>query len=65
MDCVVALDGLVLKEEIAFARRDCFDAFHSHARNLIREIQRVMRVHRDPFEPDVDFIWSHDKKNLR
>lgn len=51
---VVPVTGLVTKEEIAFARRDwhaCCDAFHSHARNRIREIQRVMRVHRDPFEP--------------
>ncbi len=51
---VVTVTGLVTKEEIAFARRDwhaCCDAFHSHARNRIREIQRVMRVHRDPFEP--------------
>ncbi len=51
---VVPVSGLVTKEEIAFARRDwhaCCDAFHSHARNRIREIQRVMRVHRDPFEP--------------
>lgn len=51
---VVPVKGLVTKEEIAFARRDwhaCCDAFHSHARNRIREIQRVMRVHRDPFEP--------------
>lgn len=51
---VVPVNGLVTKEEITFARRDwhaCCDAFHSHARNRIREIQRVMRVHRDPFEP--------------
>jgi hypothetical protein len=54
IDRVVPVDGLVTKEEITFARRDwhaCCDAFHSHARNRIREIQRVMRVHRDPFEP--------------
>ncbi|MGL4094431.1 hypothetical protein [Agrobacterium cavarae] len=51
---LVPIDGLVTEEEIAFARRDwhaCCDAFHAHARNRIREIQRVMRVHRDPFEP--------------
>ncbi len=51
---VVPVDGLVTKEEIALAKRDwqaCCDAFHSHARNRIREIHRVMRVHRDPFEP--------------
>src|SRR5690606_23232992 len=27
------------------------DAFHRHAANRSKEIQRVMRVHRDPFEP--------------
>lgn len=51
---VVPIDGLVTEDEIAFAKRDwhaCCDAFHAHARNRIREIQRVMRVHRDPFEP--------------
>ncbi len=51
---VVPIEGLVTAEEIAFAKRDwhaCCDAFHKHARNRIKEIQRVMRVHRDPFEP--------------
>jgi hypothetical protein len=51
---VVPIDGLVSADEIAFAKRDwhaCCDAFHKHARNRIREIQRVMQVHRDPFEP--------------
>lgn len=27
------------------------DAFHRHAANRSKEVQRVMRVHRDPFEP--------------
>lgn len=51
---VVPIEGLVTADEIAFAKRDwhaCCDAFHKHARNRIKEIQRVMRVHRDPFEP--------------
>lgn len=51
---VIPVDGLVSADEIAFAKRDwhaCCDAFHKHARNRIREIQRVMQVHRDPFEP--------------
>ncbi|GES53210.1 hypothetical protein Rhsp01_58250 [Rhizobium sp. NBRC 114257] len=51
---VIPIEGLVSVEEIAFAKRDwhaCCDAFHAHARNRIKEIQRVMRIHRDPFEP--------------
>jgi hypothetical protein len=51
---VVPIERLVSAEEIAFAKRDwhaCCDAFHAHARNRIKEIQRVMRIHRDPFEP--------------
>ncbi len=46
--------GLVEQEEIDFAARDwhgACDAFHRHAANRSKEIQRVMRVHRDPFEP--------------
>lgn len=46
--------GLVEQEEIAFAARDwhgACDAFHRHAANRSKEIQRVVRVHRDPFEP--------------
>ncbi|UPA26736.1 hypothetical protein [Shinella oryzae] len=48
------IDGLIAPEEIAFATRDwhgACDAFHRHAANRSKEIQRVMRVHRDPFEP--------------
>ncbi len=51
---VIPIEGLVSAEEIAFAKRDwhaCCDAFHAHARNRVKEIQRVMRIHRDPFEP--------------
>ncbi|GES53252.1 hypothetical protein Rhsp01_58680 [Rhizobium sp. NBRC 114257] len=51
---VIPIEGLVSAEEIAFAKRDwhaCCDTFHAHARNRIKEIQRVMRIHRDPFEP--------------
>lgn len=51
---VIPIEGLVSEEEIAFAKRDWHarcDAFHAHARNRIKEIQRVMRIHRDPFEP--------------
>lgn len=45
--------GLIEQEEIDFAARDwhgACDAFHRHAANRSKEIQRVMRVHRDPFE---------------
>lgn len=46
--------GLIEQEEIDFAARDwngACDAFHRHAANRSKEIQRVARVHRDPFEP--------------
>ena len=48
------ISGLIEQEEIEFAVRDwhgACDAFHRHAANRSKEIQRVMRVHRDPFEP--------------
>ncbi|CAN7675415.1 hypothetical protein LJR255_005325 [Pararhizobium sp. LjRoot255] len=48
------IDGLIATEEIEFAARDwhgACDAFHRHAANRSKEVQRVMRVHRDPFEP--------------
>lgn len=48
------IDGLIAPEEIEFASRDwhgACDAFHRHAANRSKEVQRVMRVHRDPFEP--------------
>ncbi|MGV0908423.1 hypothetical protein [Martelella sp. FOR1707] len=48
------IEGLIAPEEIAFASRDwhgACDAFHRHAGYRSKEIQRVMRVHRDPFEP--------------
>ncbi len=48
------IDGLITPEEIEFATRDwhgACDAFHRHAANRSKEVQRVMRVHRDPFEP--------------
>jgi hypothetical protein len=47
------IEGLIAPEEIEFATRDwhgACDAFHRYA-NRSREVQRVMRVHRDPFEP--------------
>ena len=51
---VTPIGGLIEQEEIESAARDwhaACDAFHRHAANRSKEIQRVMRVHRDPFEP--------------
>ena len=51
---VKPIEGLIAPEEIEAASRDwhgACDAFHRHAANRSREVQRVMRVHRDPFEP--------------
>ncbi len=51
---VKPIEGLITTDEIASARRDWHGAceeFHRHAANRSKEIQRVMRVHRDPFEP--------------
>jgi hypothetical protein len=51
---VQPIEALIAPEEIEFAARDwhgACDAFHRHAANRSKEIQRVMRVHRDPFEP--------------
>ncbi|WP_206427942.1 hypothetical protein [Rhizobium sp. CIAT894] len=48
------IEGIIAQEEIEFAARDwhgACDAFHRHAASRSKEIQRVMRVHRDPFEP--------------
>jgi len=48
------IEGLITPEEIEFASRDWHGAcgtFHRHAAKRSKEIQRVMRVHRDPFEP--------------
>jgi hypothetical protein len=51
---VKPIEGLITTDENAAARRDWHGAcedFHRHAANRSKEIQRVMRVHRDPFEP--------------
>lgn len=48
------IPGLVSPEEIEAARADwngACDAFFKHATGRAKEIQRVARVHRDPFEP--------------
>lgn len=46
--------GLISAEEIAATQKDCHAACEicfRHATHRSKEIQRVMRVHRDPFEP--------------
>ncbi|MEF2071027.1 hypothetical protein [Consotaella aegiceratis] len=48
------IPGLVSKIDIAEAQSDwnaACDAMHRHGRSRIKEIERVARVHRDPFEP--------------
>lgn len=48
------IPGLVLAAEIERAKADwdgACDAFFKHATGRVKEIQRVARVHRDPFEP--------------
>lgn len=51
---VKPIPGLVLAEEISHAQEDWHSASEicfKHASQRLKEIQRVMRVHRDPFEP--------------
>lgn len=51
---VQPIPGLVSPEEIEWAKADwhgACDAFFKHATGRVKEIQRVARVHRDPFEP--------------
>lgn len=54
LDGVRPVPGLVSQQEIDSARADwhgACDDFHKHATQRAREIQRIARVHRDPFEP--------------
>jgi hypothetical protein len=51
---IVAIDGLVNQSEIDAARSDwgqACETMHKHALGRAKEIDRVARVHRDPFEP--------------
>ena len=51
---LVAIPGLISQAEINAARNDwgaACDAAYKHALLRMKEIQRVARVHRDPFEP--------------
>lgn len=51
---LVAIEGLVIAEQIEAARRDwdlACDICHKHCAGRVKEVQRVAKVHRDPFEP--------------
>lgn len=51
---ISAIDGLVSSEDVAKMRADWSGAcerMHRHALARAKEIERVARVHRDPFEP--------------
>ncbi len=55
------IKGLVSRHDIEMAKRDwsaACDAFHKHGVGRVREIQRVARVHRDPFEPILPILES-------
>jgi hypothetical protein len=57
------LPGLVSNDEIALAKHDwdrLNDETHLHLVHRAREIQRVARVHRDPFEPILVILESTD-----
>ena len=48
------IEGLISTADIAEARDDwsrACERMYKHARRRIKEIERVVRVHRDPFEP--------------
>lgn len=51
---VKPIPGLVTQKDVDLVCQDwdaACDAFHKHATNRVKEIARVARVHRDPFEP--------------
>ncbi len=53
-DRLKPIAGLISEADIAVAISDwgnACDAMYLHARQRLKEIQRVARVHRDPFEP--------------
>ncbi|TFF19852.1 hypothetical protein E3C22_19500 [Jiella endophytica] len=48
------IPGMVSEDDVERARGDwaaACDAMYRHGRNRIKEIDRVARIHRDPFEP--------------
>lgn len=53
-DRLQPIDGLISEDDIARARADwngACDEMYRHARQRLKEIERVAKVHRDPFEP--------------
>ena len=53
-DHLQEIEGLITRQDIDEARADwaaACDRMYRHARRRIKEIDRVARVHRDPFEP--------------
>lgn len=53
-DRLKPIDGLISADDIARVRNDwhaACDDMYRHARQRLKEIERVSRVHRDPFEP--------------
>ncbi len=53
-DSLVEIERLISQTDIDEARNDwdaACDRMHRHAKRRIKEINRVARVHRDPFEP--------------
>lgn len=51
---LVPIPGLISAADVAAAQTDwgaACEKMHKHGRNRIKEISRVVRVHRDPFEP--------------
>lgn len=52
--CLVPVAGLISAEEVEAVRADwqgACDFLHVHAGARVKEVERVARVHRDPFEP--------------
>ena len=60
-DRLQPVPGLISEHDIGVARTDwdvACETFHKHARHRIKEIQRVARIHRDPFEPILPVLES-------
>lgn len=53
-DQLSPIPGLISDQDVTLANRDwnnACDTMHGYASRLVKEIERVARVHRDPFEP--------------
>ena len=56
------INGLISAGDIAEVRGDwngACDRMYGHARRRIKEIDRVARIHRDPFEPILTVLELH------